>query len=189
MKLILASKSPRRKELFCDLVGADFAVIPAVGEEISNAKGSCELAMDLSLHKAQEVYTNNPDCFVVGCDTIVVHNGVVFGKPKDENDAVEMLSKLSNSTHFVYTGVTLMSAEETFSFAEETAVVFRELSAEEIKDYVATGSPMDKSGSYGIQDRDFVKSFIGSKTNVMGLPTERLANELHKRGIKTKLPI
>jgi septum formation protein len=174
MRLILASQSPRRKELLKEIL-PDFDIIPARGEE--KGEGSPEeLVKSLARHKAEEV-SRLPSAkgkAVLGADTIVVSpDGEVLGKPKDEQDAFKMLSALSGKKHRVLTGVCLILPNgETQTRAETTDVFFQTLSEEEIKKYIASGSPMDKAGAYGIQDGGLVRRIEGSYTNVVGLPVE-----------------
>lgn len=181
-KLILASASPRRKELLLKH-GFEFEIITAdIDEREIEEKypDPVEAVQKLALAKAQAVFENNKEAVVVGADTVVVFNGKTLGKPKDTADAHNMLSSLSGNEHSVYTGVAIISKDKTIVFADKTAVLFRELSKEDIEAYIATGSPYDKAGSYGIQDSDFVKEITGSFDNVMGLPADRLEPILYE---------
>lgn len=178
--LILASRSPRRKELL-SIITPDFKIIPAVGEERADKslppdRYVCELAR----HKAEEIAAKYPDDTVIGADTVVAVGGEILGKPKDEADAVRMLKLLSGTEHHVYTGVYIIRGNENAVFAEDTTVHFFELSDKEIDDYIATGEPFDKAGAYGIQDYGalLVSGISGDYYNVMGLPVGRLAREL-----------
>ena len=182
MKLILASNSPRRKELLSKL-NCNFDVIPAECEERTNAADPADMVKELALHKALDVYKKYPDSVVIGCDTVVDLNGKVLGKPHSYGEAVAMLTELSDKTHKVHTGVCVMSKYAIYLFADTSSVTFDKLSDERIKAYVDTGSPMDKAGAYGIQDSGFVKTIIGSYDNVMGLPTERLDTVLKQYSI------
>ncbi len=183
MEWILASASPRRKELLGELIET-FEILPAKGEEVVYGNPTpAELVKILATQKAEEV-ANLPQATgkaVLGADTVVALRGEVLGKPKDEVEAYEMLSALSGQVHEVYTGVCIIYPKEGGRYALKdvacTKVRFRELSKEEIKRYVATGSPMDKAGAYGIQDSGFVDSIDGSFSNVVGLPLE-LCKEL-----------
>ncbi|MCR4780864.1 MAG: Maf family protein [Ruminiclostridium sp.] len=178
--LILASKSPRRKELL-SLMTADFRIIPAVGEERADKSlPPDEYVRELARHKAEEIAAQYPNDTVIGADTVVSVNGEILGKPKDAVDAKRMLRLLSGREHHVYTGVYVISPEKKISFAEDTAVRFFELSDKEIEDYTATGEPFDKAGAYGIQDAGalLVSGITGDYYNVMGLPVGRLAREL-----------
>lgn len=178
-KVILASNSPRRKDLLGKII-ENFLVIPARSEEFSNASNPRDYVVELARHKAAEVYASHNDCVVIGCDTVVDLDGEVLGKPTDEADAVRMLKNLSGRTHFVHTGVCVLCDGNDVSFCESTAVTFRKLTDEEIFSYVKSGGPMDKAGAYGIQECNFTESFNGSFDNVVGLPTEKLAETLQK---------
>ena len=178
MKLILASNSPRRRELLSKL-NCTFDVIPSNCEETTTAANPCDMVKELAVRKALNVYKQHPDCLVIGCDTVVDLNGKVLGKPKSYDEAVAMLNELSGKTHKVHTGVCVMSARAIHIFADTSLVTFDKLSDERIRNYVDTGSPMDKAGAYGIQDSGFVKEIKGSYDNVMGLPTEKLKDILN----------
>ncbi|MGN1104873.1 MAG: Maf family protein [Candidatus Coproplasma sp.] len=170
--VILASASPRRRELLTQ-VFPKFEIIPAKGKESAD-KGLPpeEYVCALAEQKCSEVFSSHPDCLVIGCDTIVVFDGKVLGKPKDEADAVKTLKALSGKTHQVLTGVCIRTRQKKLVKADVTEVTFNQLSDEFIKSYVESGSPMDKAGSYGIQDGGVVGSYFGSYTNVVGLPVE-----------------
>lgn len=182
MKFLLASNSPRRRELLSGLVPA-FEVVPSRFEEIAKeGERGEERCLRFAEGKAREVFARFPDAAVLGADTVVVFGGEILGKPKDEADAFEMLRFLSGKTHSVYTGVCLVTPEGERSGVEETCVTFRPLSDEEILSYIKTGSPFDKAGAYGIQDSGFAAAFRGSYSNVVGLPLERVreyVKELH----------
>ena len=178
--LILASKSPRRKELL-SIITSDFEIIPAVGEERADKslppdKYVCELAR----HKAEEIAEQHPEDTVIGADTVVAVNGEILGKPRDKDDAKHMLRLLSGTEHHVYTGVCIISDNRKSAFSEDTIVRFFNLTDKEIDDYIATGEPFDKAGAYGIQDLGalLVSGITGDYYNVMGLPVGRLAREL-----------
>ena len=178
MDWILASASPRRKQLFSEIKDR-FEIIPAKGEEnTSLALPPKELVIQLAKAKAEEIarLPKAKDKGVLGADTIVVLDGDVLGKPKDEQDAWRMLTALSGKTHFVYTGVCLsvpnLGERKLFTGVSETAVEFESLTKAQIEKYIATGSPMDKAGAYGIQDGGLVKAIKGSFTGVVGLPVE-----------------
>ena len=170
MKYILASASPRRKELL-SLVLPSFEVVPASSEEKVNISLFPEqMACSLAESKCDEVFAKNRDATVIGCDTIVVFEGEILGKPKDSEDAFNTLKMLSGKTHFVITGVCIRTKHTKLIEYEKTEVKFNILSDEFIKEYVDGGSPFDKAGSYGIQDGGVVKEYFGSYTNVVGLP-------------------
>lgn len=182
MKLILASNSPRRKELLHKLLD-NFAIIPAQGEEKSDAQQPSAFVAQLAYNKAAEVWRNNTDSLVLGCDTAVVFDNKILGKPHNRQQARQMLSALSDNTHTVLTGVCLMSAHKTEQFVACTKVVFRKLSDSDIESYIDTGSCYDKAGAYGIQDSDFVSAIEGEYDNVMGLPVCEVGKALQKFGI------
>lgn len=170
MKYVLASASPRRKELFA-LIVPEFEVIPAKSEEKFNMSLFPEqVACSVAESKCDEVFLSNTDKTVVGCDTIVVSDGEILGKPKDATDAENTLKRLSGKTHFVITAVCVRNKHKKLLEYEKTEVRFNTLSDDFIKIYVDSGSPMDKAGSYGIQDGGLVKEYFGSYTNVVGLP-------------------
>ncbi len=183
MTVILASASPRRRELLSRIVGK-FEIIPAHGEERVNLSLFPEdIVMGLAAAKCDEVFVAHPDALVIGCDTIVVSDGKILGKPKDAQDAENTLKMLSNRTHYVLTGVCVRKGDKRLVRYEKTEVRFNRLSEQFIKDYVAGGSPMDKAGSYGIQDEGVVREYYGSYTNVVGLPVglvSRMMEEVQK---------
>ncbi len=179
MKVILASKSPRRKELLAKII-SDFQIVPSTSPETSVESEPQKFVCDLASHKAKEVWQTHKDSLVIGCDTVVELDGKILGKPKDKNDAYSMLRNLSGKTHFVHTGVSILYGNNTHTFCESTAVLFRNLSQQEIADYVQSGAPMDKAGAYGIQECGFVESYQGSYDNVVGFPTEQVAKIIEK---------
>jgi len=187
MNIILASGSPRRRELLEMLGLENFIIQPARGEE--NAEPSLspdELVCSLSRAKALEVAAlHGSGDIVIAADTIVWHEGRVFGKPKNAEDAKNMLVSLSGRTHEVYTGVTVIQNGVIDTQAECTRVHFRELSDAEIDAYIKTGEPMDKAGAYGAQGKAsvFVEGISGDFFNVMGLPLCRLNKMLSERGV------
>ena len=171
--LVLASGSPRRRELLEQMGYAGFEVLPAKGEEAAPAGLTPgELVRQLALQKAREVFALRRDCTVIGADTVVVLDGRVLGKPRDEADAVAMLTALSGRSHEVYTGMAVLSGDRELTHAECTRVDFRPMTREEITAYVATREPMDKAGSYGIQGKAcvFIRGIVGDYYNVVGLP-------------------
>lgn len=187
--LILASNSPRRKELLKQ-AGFIFTVIPSNVEETITKTEPKEIVKELSNQKAENVFENLEENFsanslVLGADTVVAFENPegtfqILGKPKDKEEAFNMLNKLQGSTHFVYTGVTLIWQEDgkvqKESFAVETKVTFYPMTEEEIKSYIETGEPMDKAGAYGIQGKGavYVKEIAGDYNNVVGLPLSEL---------------
>lgn len=176
--MILASQSPRRRELL-SLITEDFRIIPAKGEEILPENISPENAvLTLSEKKADEIFAEHKDELILAADTIVAIDGKILGKPRDENDAFSMLKTLSGRAHEVFTGVCAVFPNgEKERFFEETKVLFYPLSDEEIKAYIKTGEPMDKAGAYGIQGKGalLVKRIDGDYYNVMGLPVAKLS--------------
>lgn len=181
MKIILASNSPRRKELL-EQVGIEFEVMSSDVDEITDKTAPADVVMDLSRIKAEAVARNNKGVVVLAADTVVAYNGQILGKPKDEADAFKMLKLLSGKAHQVFTGVTIVDeAGESNSFFESTDVLMYENSDELIKKYIATGEPMDKAGAYGIQGKGavLVKEIKGDYNNVVGLPLSRVCKELN----------
>lgn len=201
-RIILASASPRRKELL-EQIGLEFEICPAKGEEVITKTLPEEVVMELSKQKAEEIatmvisfaqnhkeITTPTDILVIGADTVVAHEGKILGKPKDEEDAKRMLRSLSGNPHSVFTGVTLVLIDKKgrcgeIVFFEKTDVIMHEMSETEIERYVASGEPMDKAGAYGIQGKCaiYIEKIEGDYNNVVGLPISRLYQELKKLGI------
>lgn len=187
MRVILASGSPRRRELLTKIY-KDFEVITSDADETVANNNPAEIVKELSKRKAEAVFNElenaSEDIIVIGADTIVYYDGEVLGKPQDEEEAKAMLSMLSERTHQVYTGVTFIAVKNgkktINSFADKTDVEFYFIDKFDIADYVATGSPLDKAGAYGIQDEfaKHVKRIDGDYNNVVGLPVARLYQEL-----------
>ena len=180
MDIILASLSPRRKELL-QKITTDFKVIPSTADETLPTGISPSDAVEfLSEKKAKEIFMQNPNCCVIGSDTVVAINGEILGKPDNVAQAVEMLQKLSGATHHVYTGVTVITPQGKLTTCSKTEVCFYQISSKGIENYVATGEPMDKAGAYGIQDHGalLVKSMTGDYYSVMGLPVSSLYHML-----------
>ena len=186
MDIILASQSPRRRELL-ERMGLPFRIITTdIDERMERELPPGELVAAISAEKAGAVAAQaGPGAVVIAADTVVALDGAVLGKPADELDAFKMLSTLSGCRHQVYTGLTVLRGEEQYTVSEETTVTFRELSAEEIDRYVATGEPMDKAGAYGIQGYGalLVEGIQGDYYNVMGLPVCRLGLLLRRLGV------
>ena len=175
MNLILASQSPRRKELL-DLFHLPFEIrVADIDETMDSRKSPFDEVARVSRAKAQAIPREEGDV-VIAADTIVVCSGQVLGKPRDAADAMRMLSLLSGRDHQVMTGMTVLRGEKCVSCTEVTDIHFRTLSEKEIRNYVATGEPMDKAGSYGIQGGAalFAEKMVGDYYNVMGLPVCRL---------------
>ncbi len=178
MKIILASKSPRRKEIL-EKMGVDFVIDVAdadesVGSELSPVEAVCEI----SKRKADAVFQRHEgeDCIIISADTVVVIDGKIIGKPKDENDAFNIIKSLSGRTHEVYTGFTVCGNGKSKTDFEVTKVHFKELCDDDIRRYVATGEPMDKAGAYGIQQKGnlFVEYIHGDYYNVVGFPISKI---------------
>ena len=180
MNVILASASPRRKELLGYVVPR-FEIIPAdVDETLPEGIPAEKSAEFLAVKKAEHISARYPESVVIGSDTVVIVDGEILGKPLDEEDAYRMLKKLSGKIHTVVTGVCISRGEKKKSFSEATRVEFYPLSDGEIRDYIATGDPMDKAGAYGIQGEGcvLIKGIEGDFFTVMGLPAARLKREL-----------
>ncbi len=189
MKIILASASPRRRELLTQM-GLEFEVRPSCGEEVITKETPAEAVMELAEQKAAEIAAltakerPGEEILVIGADTVVVKDHQILGKPEDEEDAVRMLHRLSGDVHQVYTGVCLIvlgkGQQKTRTFYESTDVHFYPMTNQEILDYVNTGDPMDKAGAYGIQGLcgKYIRGIEGDYNNVVGLPIARLYREM-----------
>ena len=185
MELILASASPRRKELL-EKIGLPFTVQPAKGEERITQKSPAAVVMELSRQKAEEIAAaQTGDCIIIGADTVVAKGEKIMGKPKDAADAKQMLRSIADDCHQVYTGVTLIRTgahPQSVTFQEKTDVCLYPISDAELDAYIASGDPMDKAGAYGMQG-DFaiyVKRIAGDYYNVVGLPIGRVYQELKR---------
>ena len=184
-RLILASGSPRRKELLSNLQIKFEVVVSEIEEIVDESLQPEEVVMDLAFQKANDVAKIHQDAIVLGSDTVVVFDGEILGKPTNEEDSFRMLKMLSGNTHEVLTGVSIISPQETITFYERTEVTFWELTDDEIYAYIASGEPADKAGSYGIQHLGsvFVKRINGDYFSVVGLPVSRTKRELKKVGM------
>ena len=183
-RIILASSSPRRKEIL-EITGLVFEVIPSNYEEnMNNDIPPVELAKELSKGKAEEVAMKHDNAIVIGADTFIALGNEVLGKPQNESDAIAMLQRLSGNSHSVITGLTIIdsSSDKTISEAVETKVYFKKLSNAEIQAYVSSGEPMGKAGSYAIQGLGsiFIEKIEGDYFNVKGLPLSNLVEKLKK---------
>lgn len=199
MNYILASSSPRRKELL-KKTGISFTIIPSSIEEKITKTVPSDIVMELAAQKARAVFESlrqsntgsaagtdrAEDLTVIGADTIVVYRGEILGKPADKSEAYDMLSMLSDRTHQVYTGVSLIVRRHgkttVNTFYEKTDVTFYPVHKEDLHAYVESGDPLDKAGAYGIQG-DFaihIKEIKGDYNNVVGLPLGRLYQELQQ---------
>lgn len=205
-QIILASASPRRKELL-EQIGMEFEICPAKGEEVITQNRPDAVVLELSRQKAEEVaagvltyHETHPDLvtpqdiLVIGADTVVAYGDKILGKPKDEADAGRMLTLLQGKKHSVYTGITLVFIDKNgrtgeHRFFERTDVTMYPMDEDEINRYIATGEPMDKAGSYGIQGRCaiYIKQIEGDYNNVVGLPVARLYQELRCIGYDLQL--
>lgn len=187
MSLILASASPRRAELLRN-AGIEFAVQPPnISEDPRPGEDPATLARRLALEKAREIFRKNPGKFVLSADTVVVIDGQMLAKPQDADDAVRMLSLLSGRTHEVITGVCLTGPENVQDVrAENTRVTFNRIEEAEIREYVATGDPMDKAGGYGIQGMAsrWIPKIEGDYFNVVGLPVALVWKMFREHGVR-----
>lgn len=180
-KVILASASPRRKEILSEM-GVDFKICPAdIDESAVHEKSPKKLVMRLSCLKAEAVAKS--DCVTIGADTVVAIGRKSYGKPHTEENARKMLCELAGRWHTVYTGVTVIGGGKEITFAVKSKVRLKNLTENEISAYVKEAKPLDKAGSYGIQDGGIVDKYRGSYTNIVGLPKEKLARTLAKTGV------
>ena len=185
-RIILASGSPRRRELLAQ-IGIKTEVIPSYADESTDIAEPEKRVEELARRKCEDVARDIPSGIFLGADTIVSIDGEILGKPADEEDAKEMLRKISGRTHQVYTGVALMQKEagnvmRKGLFSEKTDVTVAELDDLDIDEYIASGEPMDKAGAYGIQGSfaKFVKRIDGEYSNVVGLPLAAVYSRLKK---------
>lgn len=188
MRVILASASPRRKELL-ERIGVKFDIIPATGEEVITKKIPEEVVMELAKQKAEEIAkVTEEDALIIGADTVVACDGKILGKPKDEEDAFQMLTMLSGREHEVYTGVAMIDNREKSieNFFERTKVKMYPITEKEIREYIAGGEPMDKAGAYAIQGTGakFIQKIEGDYHNVVGLPLGRIYQEIKRKSIE-----
>jgi septum formation protein len=185
-RVILASASPRRRELL-DLVGIAYDAEPAdIDETYRDGEEAAAHAERLAREKGATIAARNPDAVVIAADTIVVIDGLVLGKPRDEADAARMLSMLGAQTHVVLTAVAVMYRGHVRSGVESVLVTFRALDRERIGAYIATSEPMDKAGAYGIQGfgATLVERIDGDYFAVMGLPLARMVDLLQEIGVR-----
>ena len=187
MRYILASKSPRRREILCN-IGVDFEIITADTDESSNICDPIELAKDLALRKGQAVFDKltsecsiSTDDIIISADTVVACDGKILGKPKDREDARRMLTLLSGNKHSVVSGVALIKNGQHYVSHSETLVYFDEIPSSELEKYINTAEPYDKAGAYGIQGYAslWTNRIDGCYFGVVGLPVNVL-NKLHK---------
>ena len=183
--IILASGSPRRHELLKKLC-KNFIVEVSDATEVQQADDPKTLAIENARLKASSIAAKHPDAIVIGADTIVVLDGEIFGKPDGVSGAEAMLARLSGRRHEVITGLAICAGGKVFTTAEVTEVYFGEMTAEEIREYVATGEPLDKSGSYALQGgaTKFIEKIHGDWSNVVGLPVYRLRRLAQAAGLE-----
>lgn len=185
-KIILASASPRRKELLKQ-IGVTFEIVKAEGEEVITSSIPAEVVKKLSIQKAREVAKRCEGTVIIGADTVVAAGGKILGKPKDPADAMRMLALLQGKEHQVITGVAVLLTEsgKVISFVETTTVHVFPMTRTQMEQYIASGEPMDKAGAYGIQGRfaAYVSGIEGDYNNVVGLPVGRLYQEVLAAGV------
>ncbi len=187
MRVILASQSPRRREILTTL-GVAFEVLVSEADECCTLTDPADFVQELSRRKAQAVADSNDfsaDTLIIGCDTVVVSDGKILGKPKDREDAKAMLRSLSGKAHYVYSGLTLVYGGKVYTSFDRTAVRFSQMCDNEIESYVATGEPDDKAGAYAIQGKAarFIAGIEGCYYNVVGLPVALLSRLVREHGI------
>ncbi|WP_017726728.1 Maf family protein [Halalkalibacterium ligniniphilum] len=182
---ILASGSPRRKQLLEQVHYTFQVVTSSIDEQIDPTLTPEQTVQQLALQKAKDIAIQYPDAVVLGADTVVAYEDHILGKPSEQMEAKEMLSMLAGKAHNVFTGVALVFNQEFETFAERTSVQFWPLTEEEINAYVESGEPFDKAGSYGIQGFGsyLVKEIKGDYFNVVGLPLARTMRALEKFGV------
>lgn len=185
LRVILASQSPRRRELLA-LVGIDHEVMPAdINEDVRAGESAVAYTERLAREKAAVIAAKHPDAYVIAADTTVVVDGDILGKPVDATEAKAMIRRLSGRAHTVCTGIAVAHGSRTASAVEQVGVTFRALTDEEIAAYVATGEPMDKAGAYGIQGwgATIVERVDGDYFSVMGLGLRRLVALFESLGV------
>ena len=180
--LILASNSPRRKELITEYITSDFLVIPShVDEKYNQSLSIKENILAISKAKGMDIFLSHPSDVVISSDTMVVFNNKVYGKPKNLDDARRMLNELSDNEHMVMTAYHIFKGDKVISRIVKSYVKFKPLSCDFINKYISEYNPLDKAGSYGIQDKlmsEQVEYYKGSLSNIIGLPVEELKKDL-----------
>jgi len=181
LKIVLASSSPRRKELL-KMAGISFEIDVEGVEEVADGETVEEIVCSLARQKCMPVALRRPKDCVIGADTVVALDGKILGKPEDKEDAKRMLRTLSGKSHAVYTGVCIAADSKKYVFCEKTEVKFFELTDSEIEQYVETGEPMDKAGAYGIQGLGctLVEEIHGDYFNVVGLPVAKTVRRIRE---------
>ena len=183
MRYVLASKSPRRKDLM-KFISSDFLIATEdIDEESSYNLSPIEAVKDIAKRKGEAVYKSYPDDLVISCDTIVVIDNQIIGKPIDEMDAKRILKKLSGRVHYVYTGFAIHYLDKLIVDVVSSKVHFNELSDELIDKYIKSKSPLDKAGAYGVQDNKeypIIKNIIGSVDNVIGFPIKEIKEKINE---------
>lgn len=188
MRIILASGSPRRRELL-DQIGAKYEVRPSEADETITSTIPSEVVKELALRKGSEVAAHyEEDVVILSADTVVANNGKILGKPKDDAEAIKMIESIQGKSHEVYTGVAIIikrNTEKVVNFAVETKVKVASMSMEEIAGYIRTGEHKDKAGAYAIQGKfaPYIEGIEGDYYNVVGFPISRICKELSKEGI------
>lgn len=183
MEYILASKSPRRQELMKKISPVFSIVVSDIDETLYVEDDPISTVKNISYHKGINVAKVNPESIVISADTIVLLDNKIYGKPKDPNDAIRILSELSGKTHLVITGYSIFYKGNMERDIVVTEVTFNKLSDKLIREYVETKSPLDKAGAYGLQDNKkypIVKSIHGSKENVIGFPTDEIIASINR---------
>ena len=180
--IILASKSPRRKELMTKYITSHFSIIPSsYEEEIDNNISPIDNVLNISKHKGEEIFNEHRDDVVISCDTIVVLNNEIFGKPKDKEDAIDTIMKLAGKTHEVISAYSIFYKEIEISRYVISKVTFKNINKDQAKEYIEKDNPLDKAGSYGIQDKDsylIIEKYEGSLNNIIGFPVEEIKKDL-----------
>ena len=175
MEYVLASSSPRRKELMKEISEVFSIDVSNVDETVDKSLSPVDAVKTIALRKGEAVKVRHPNEVVISADTIVVINNMIIGKPIDEKDAIRILKLLSDRTHIVYTAYCIFYKDKFVEEVVESKVTFNKLSDDLIKEYVASKSPLDKAGAYGVQDNgnfNIIKEIKGSLTNVIGFPVE-----------------
>lgn len=178
--LILASGSQRRIDLLKDS-GVEFLVVKSeIEEKIDQSLKVEDLTVSLAKQKAMDVFNKHPEATIIAADTVVALNGEIFGKPKDEEDAFNMLKKLSNQTHEVITGVAIINKDLIDTFYKKASVTMHRLSDLQIEEYIKTKEPLDKAGAYGIQGlgKKLISSYDGDFFTIMGLPLKEVLEKI-----------